>query len=129
MRVVLRVLLFVTLWALVPGAGAQCSDNCPLRRTISVNGTALVTADADLAIVRVGYKLYAPDAGSAYASAIETSNAVMQALTASGVPRSAIESTSQVLQRTQPYEIQQYPVDSQTRAQREFTVVQSGPFA
>jgi hypothetical protein len=36
---------------------AQC-NTCPERRQISVNGTGTVTADADLAIVRVGYKLY-----------------------------------------------------------------------
>src|SRR5208337_3115417 len=79
-------------------ASAQCNQDCPERRTISVNGSAQITADADMAIVRVGYKLYAPDAKTAYASALDTSNAVMQALTGSGVPKSAIESTSQILQ-------------------------------
>lgn len=78
---------------------AQC-NTCPERRTISITGTGKVTADADLAIVRVGYKLYGADAKIAYASATATSNAIMKALTDSGVPKDAIESTSQVLQHT-----------------------------
>lgn len=126
MRLVFRAVLYVvTLCSLVGAAWAQCNDNCPQRRTISVNGAAFITADADLAIVRVGYKLYGPDAKTVYASATEASNAIMQALTASGVPKSAIESTSQVLQHTPTYELQQLPLDSPVRTLREFTAVQS----
>lgn len=104
---------------------AQCNQNCPERRTMSVVGTGTVTADANLAVARVGYKLYGPDAKSVYATASDTSNAIMQALTASGVPKSAIESSSQILQRTQVYEIQQFPMDSEERHRRQFTVTQS----
>jgi uncharacterized protein YggE len=71
-------------------ASAQCTQNCPERRTISVTATGSVTADADLAIVRVGYELYGPDAKSAYASASETSHAIMQALNDSGIPKTSI---------------------------------------
>ncbi|UWZ83206.1 SIMPL domain-containing protein [Occallatibacter riparius] len=104
---------------------AQCNQNCPERRTVSVNGSASVTADADLAIVRVGYKLYGPDAKAAYSTATATSNAIMQALIASGVKKNAIESTSQVLQHTQQYETQQYPINSPERVQHEFTALQN----
>jgi hypothetical protein len=103
---------------------AQC-NTCPERRTIAVSGDGTVTADADLAIVHVGYKLYGHDAKIAYASALTTSNAIMDALTASGIPKSAIESTSQVLQPTTPYELQQYPMGDDNRYTRQFTVVQS----
>ncbi|HVC46193.1 MAG TPA: SIMPL domain-containing protein [Terracidiphilus sp.] len=103
---------------------AQC-NTCPERRTIAVNGEGTVTADADLAIVHVGYKLYGPDARTDYASALTTSNAIMDALTASGIPKSAIESTGQVLQPTQTYEYQQYPVESDQWRNRQFTVMQS----
>ncbi len=72
-----------SLFVLCSRASAQCTQNCPERRTISVTAMGSVTADADLAIVRVGYKLYGPDAKSAYASASETSNAIMQALNGS----------------------------------------------
>jgi hypothetical protein len=104
---------------------AQCNQNCEEHRTISVNGTGTVTAEADLAVVRAGYKIYGPDAKRAYESALETSNAIMTALTESGIAKDAIESTSQVLQHTPQYELQQYPFNSAERANREFTVSQS----
>jgi uncharacterized protein len=111
-------------------AWGQCNTNacnqcCPERRTIAVTGTAQVTADADLAVVRVGYKLYGPDAKTAYASAVDTSNAIMQALTGSGIQKSAIESTSQVLQHALPFEAQQYQWTKDEREARQFTITQS----
>jgi hypothetical protein len=102
-----------------------CNSICPERRTISVNGTAQVTADADLAVVRVGYKLYGADAKAAYDHAAEVSNAIMNALTASGISKASIESTSQVLQHTQVYDLQQFPMGSEDRERRQFTVTQS----
>lgn len=119
--------VFIALSGLGASAGAQCNTGCacPGRRTISVNGTALVKADADLAVVRVGYKLYGPDAKSAYDHATEVSNAIMNALTASGISKASIESTSQVLQHTQIYDLQQFPMGSEDREHRQFTVTQS----
>jgi uncharacterized protein YggE len=120
-------LCFLGLSALIataPTVSAQCNQNCPDRRTISVNGTAIVTADADLAIVRVGYKLFAADAKTVYTSATEASNAIMQALIAAGVPKSAIESTSQIIHHTEASDLQWYPNPSE-RTQREFVAVQS----
>lgn len=119
---------FVVAAALVAfssSMGGQCNQVCPDKRTISVNGTGTVTADADLAIVRVGYQLYGPDAKSAYGTAVETSNGILKALTGAGIPRDAIESTSQVLQHTTTYELQQYPLESAERRSRQFTVTQS----
>ena len=101
---------------------AQSTPQCPAQRSISVSGSATISVDADLAIVHVGYKLYAPDANSAYASATKTSNAVMAALTGQSIPKTDIESSEQSLQHTPLFELQQDPVD---RAQREFTVTQS----
>lgn len=106
-------------------AAAQCNQNCPERRTISVSGTARVTTDADMAIVHVGYKLYGPDAKTSYANALDTSNAIMQALTGSGIPKDAIESTSQVLERTPVYELQPYQMKADERQQRQFMVAQN----
>jgi len=103
---------------------AQCNA-CPERRTITVTGTGKVSADADLAIVRVGYKLYGADAKSVYGNATETSNAIMKALTGSGVPKSSIESTSQVLQHTAQYEYQQFPTNSDEWRNRQFAATQS----
>jgi uncharacterized protein YggE len=118
------VLLLLVVPALTNDASAQC-NSCPDKRTISVNGTGRVTADADLAIVRVGYKLYGADAKTVYATATETSNAVMNALTHSGVAKNAIESTSQVLQHTQQYEYQQFQVNTDEWRNHQFTAVQS----
>jgi len=106
-------------------AQVPCNQNCPERRTVSVNASATATAEADLAIVHVGYKLYGADAKAAYASASVTSNAIMQALTGAGVAKAAIESSSQALQHTQPYELQQIPLGSEDRFKRQFTVIQS----
>jgi hypothetical protein len=117
-------MMLTGLAALVPAGWAQCNENCPERRSISSNGVGVVTADADQAIVRVGYKLYAPDAKAAYAAALDASNSIMAALTASGVPKASIESTSQVLQHTPPFELQQYQ-QTQTEREHEFMVTQS----
>lgn len=122
MRSISRTLLIpAVLLAVLPLAG-QGKPDCPARRTISVSGSATVSADADLAIVHVGYKLYAADANSAYANATQTSNAIMTALTGVGIPKTAIESSEQSLDRTPPYELQQDPAN---RAQREFNISQS----
>jgi uncharacterized protein YggE len=111
--------------SLAPEMWCQCNQNCEERRTVSVNATATVTAEADVAVVRAGYKIYGADAKKAYENAVETSNVIMTALTEAGVAKDAIESTSQVLQHTPAYELQQYPFNSGERANREFTVSQS----
>jgi uncharacterized protein YggE len=106
-------------------AQSPCNQNCPERRAISLNATGTVTADADLAIVHVGYKLFDADAKSAYAQASTTSNAILEALTSSGIPRNAIESSSQMIQHTPSYELQQIPIGSEERFRRQFAVAQS----
>jgi hypothetical protein len=118
------ILLLSVLCGLTSSTFAQC-NTCPDKRIISVTGTGKATADADLAIVRVGYKLYGADAKAVYATATETSNAIMNALITSGISKSAVESTSQVLQRTPQYEYQQYPTNSDGWRNRQFTAIQS----
>jgi uncharacterized protein YggE len=130
MRFVIRTIVVLAVgMAIGSTLWAQCNENCPEKRTISVGGTGHVTADADLAVVRVGYKVYGPDAKTVYGTAVDTSNAIMKALTGSGIPSSAIESSSQILQHTQAYEMQQFPMNpkdqEQKRAEREFNVAQS----
>jgi uncharacterized protein YggE len=121
------ILLLSGLAGLVSFGWGQCNQNCtyPERRTITAPGVAQTTADADLAVVRVGYKLYGADAKSSYDHATEVSNAIMNALTSSGIPKSSIESTSQALQHTQIYDLQQFPMGSEDRERRRFTVSQS----
>lgn len=124
MKPLASVLSLLALSLLPSLAWSQC-PNCPERRTISVNASATATADADLAIVHVGYRLYGADAKSAYATASETSNAIMQALTGSGIAKTAIESSSQALRPTPSYELQQIPLGSEERFKRLFTVIQN----
>lgn len=102
------------------GSGfAQCAQSCPEHRTIAVSGSGTVTVDADLAIVHVGYRQYAADAKGAYANATETSNAIMKALTGLGIAKTEIESSTQQLQHTPAFELQQNP------AEKEFSIAQS----
>ena len=125
MRSIVSSILFLSVLSGVTSSSfAQC-NTCPDKRIISVAGTGRVTADADLAIVRVGYKLYGADAKTVYANATETSNAIMNALTHSSIPKTAIESTSQILQHTPQYENQQFSPDTDAWKNRQFTALQS----
>jgi uncharacterized protein len=112
-------------FGLATNSWSQCNQNCAKSRTIAVNAVGNATADADLAIIHVGYKLYGSDAKSAYSTASDTSNAIMQALTGAEIPKSAIESGSQALQHTPQYELQQMYMGSEDRFHRQFTVTQS----
>lgn len=122
MRLFVRALLLPAILLAVFPLAAQNDSGCPARRAITVSGSATITVDADLAIVHVGYKLYAPDASGAYSNATQTSNAIMAALTGLGIPKADIESSDQSLDHTPPYELQQDPAN---RAQHAFTISQS----
>ncbi|MFP5235556.1 MAG: SIMPL domain-containing protein [Acidobacteriota bacterium] len=122
MRLPVRAFLIPAVLLAVLPLTAQKSSDCAGRRSISVTGSATISVDADLAIVHVGYKFYAPDANTAYANATQASNAIVTALTGLGIPKTDIESSEQSLQHTPLFELQQDPAN---RAQREFTITQS----
>ncbi len=122
MQNAVRIAMLVAVACLTTIAWGQCSQNCPERRTISVSGSDTATADADIARIHVGYRVFGEDAKLAYANGSATSNAIMQALTAAGIQKTAIESSSQVLQRPQPYELQSLSVEERLR--RQFMVLQ-----
>ena len=93
------------------------------NRTIAITATDKVTAPADTATVHVGFIAYGPDSDAAYAAGSRLSNAIIQALTAAGIPKDAIESENQ---NVSP--VQEYQVDKLTpteKAQRKFQVTQS----
>jgi len=118
---------FIAAGCLVPVAAQSLPPArraCPEVRTITVTGHGTATAEADLAIIHVGYQTYGPNEQSAYNAAADRSSAVMNALTGVGVAKADIESTGQALTRTQPYQLQQYPIDSEERINHTFTVVQ-----
>jgi uncharacterized protein YggE len=122
------VVLLVCISGLVATAKAQCNTNCcnsgcPERRTIAASGTGVVTADADLAVVRFSAKIYGTDAITTSASAADTESAIDKALVALGVSKAAIEATSPVLARTQSFELQQGGMEAAVH--RQFNLTQT----
>src|ERR1700761_9134771 len=69
------------------------------NRTIAVTASDKATADADLAVVHIGFQLFGPDEPTTYADGSKVSNTIMDALKKAGVPDKAIESENQSLQR------------------------------
>lgn len=93
------------------------------NRTISVTATDKVTAMADVATVHVGFIAYGPNSDAAYANGSRTSNAIVKALTAAGIPSDAIESENQNLSPVQNYQVEK--LTDAEKAQRKFQVTQS----
>lgn len=105
-------------------AWSQCEGNCPERRSITASGIAVVTADADQAVVRATSKVYGPDAKSASVSGDVASKEILQGLSAAGISKDEIDSTSLILQRTQSYELQQFQMGTEERTRRQYTASQ-----
>lgn len=93
------------------------------NRTIAVTTSADATADADVATVHIGFLAYGSDQDAAYAEASKVSNAIIGALTASGVPKNAIESESQNIMPVQQFQGQDWTPEE--KVQRKFQVQQS----
>ena len=108
--------------AIAPLSAQQIAVNKD-NRTIAVTTSANATADADTAMVEIGFVVYGADQQTAYASGSKVSNAVVSALTGGGVDREAIESQNQSIAPVQPYGGQDWtPAE---KAERKFQVVQS----
>jgi uncharacterized protein YggE len=88
--------------AQMPGQGITVSKD---NRTIAITATDSVTVMADVAMVHVGFVVYGVDHDSAYAVGSKSSNAIVDALKAAGVPSDAIESENQNLAEVQPYQL------------------------
>jgi len=93
------------------------------NRTIAITATDSASAMADTATVHIGFVAYAPDAQAAYSEGSKTSNAIIDALTAKGVAKTAIQSESQNVSETQQYELEKLTPAEQ--AQKRFQVRQS----
>jgi uncharacterized protein len=107
----------------LPLARAQTIQVDRNNRTIAITATDKASAAADIAIVTVGYRIYAPDAPTAYSQGSQLSNAIVEALKKAGVPDEAIESKDQGLTRTEfPDSDKSTPAE---RAQRAFTLEQN----
>lgn len=104
-------------------ASAQTIQVDKNNRTIAVTASDKASAEADTAIVTVGFQIYAPDASSAYSKGSTLSNAILDALKKAGVADKVIESQDQKLNYTE------FPQDDKStpeqRAQKQFTLQQS----
>lgn len=106
-----------------PASKAQTIQVNKDNRTIAITATDKVTAQADIAIVHIGFIAYGPDSDSAYANGSRISNAIHKALTTAGVAEDAIESENQAVAPVQPFQIDKLtPAEKQ---QRQFQVTQS----
>jgi uncharacterized protein len=92
------------------------------NRTIAVTASDKAMADADLAVVHIGFQLFGPDEPTTYADGSKTSNAIMDALKKAGVPDKSIESENQSLQRNMYHDPQESEMD---RAKKQFVLNQS----
>ncbi len=92
------------------------------NRTIAVTASDKATADADQAVVHVGFQIFGPDETTTYAEGSKTSNAIIDALKKAGIPDKAIESESQYLQRNDYHPPQESEMD---REKKQFVLNQS----
>jgi len=72
------------------------------NKTIAISTSDDASALADIAVVTVGFNSYGKDQDGTYADATKTSNAIISALTSAGVPKDAIQSSSQSLSPIDP---------------------------
>ena len=93
------------------------------NRTILVSAAGNSSAEADAATVYVGFQVYGPDSDAAYARGSKASNEIATALAKAGVRKDAIESDTQTITQTQPFELQNLSPDQ--RAERVFRLQQS----
>ncbi|MGA7158208.1 MAG: SIMPL domain-containing protein [Acidobacteriaceae bacterium] len=72
------------------------------NKTIAITTSADAEAPADTAVVTIGFNTYGKDQDSTYADASKTSNAIISAITTSGVKKDAIQSDEQNLSAINP---------------------------
>lgn len=120
-RIALWVAVAVTI--MTPGLRGQNIRVDKNNRTIAITATDKASAEADIAVITVGFAVFAPDAASAYQKGSELSNGIMDALKKAGVPDKAIESKDQSLTHTEfPEGDKSTPEE---RAKKQFTLSQS----
>jgi hypothetical protein len=76
------------------------------NKTISITATDDASAMADTAVVSIGFNSFGKDQDATYASSTETSNAIVSAITASGLSKDAIQSEEQNLTPLNPENFQ-----------------------
>jgi uncharacterized protein YggE len=92
-----RFIFTIALLAAVSNCLSQTITVNKENRTVAVTVTDDAQLVADIATVTVGFTAYGADQNQLYADATRTSNAIINALHASGINADAIESTEQSL--------------------------------
>jgi len=101
-----RLSVLATLCLAVLPAAAQQIQVSKDNKTISVTTTDEASAVADTAVVSIGFNSFGGEEDATYAKATETSNAIISAITASGVAKDAIQSQEQNLTPLNPEDFQ-----------------------
>lgn len=116
----LAVLLVLVHLSLVSAQQIQVSKD---NRTIAVTTSDTAKANADTAMVHIGFIDYASDAKSAYAAASTTSAAIVRALTNAGVAGDNIQSDNQSVGEVEPFQLQN--LSPEEKAKRKYRVGQN----
>jgi uncharacterized protein YggE len=98
----LRPALLLTLCLAVLPLSAQQIQINKDNKTIAITTSADADAPADSAVVSIGFNTYGKDQDSTYADASKTSNAIISAITTSGVKKDAIQSAEQNISALNP---------------------------
>ena len=98
----LRPAILLTLCLAVLPLSAQQIQISKDNKTIAITTSGEASALADTALVSIGFNSFGKDQDSTYAAATETSNAIASAITASGIPKDAIQSQEQSLTHLNP---------------------------
>jgi uncharacterized protein len=102
----LRPYLLSALCLAVLPLSAQQIQVSKDNKTISVTTTDEASAMADTAVISIGFNSFGKDQDGTYAAATQTSNAIVSAITASGVAKDAIQSQEQNLSPINPEDYQ-----------------------
>ena len=116
-------MLSLVLTGLTLSSQAQTIQVNKENRTIAITATDKVTAIADQATLHVGFIAYGSDSNTAYANGSKVSNAIVKALTDTGVPKESIQSENQQIAPVQNYQVDK--LTEAQKAQRQFQVTQS----
>ncbi len=104
-------------------ASAQQIQVSKDNRTIAITTSDTAKADADTAVVHIGFSSYAPDAQSAYAAGSSTSSTIVRALTDAGITKDSIQSEAQSVGEVEAFQTQNFSPEE--RKQRRYRVTQS----
>lgn len=105
----------------IPQARAQEIQVNRDNRTIAVTARQTVEADAEIAVVELGYHNYAKTHDQAYEDNVRASNKIIQVLLGSGISKSSIDTESIQLSRVDP----ERDWTAEQKAERQFEATQS----